>query len=132
MNSLLIIYPCTSYVFCGLSSNLYPSAIKVNLYIFFLILSFRRVLYVVCFLLGNSPGVWVLKADVSEPSIGSIFKENILLVYFFDNASLNESIQFIDGNLSKMKGHRPICFYLTEVSLFETIFRKTLTNKKNW
>ena len=33
------------------------------------ILSFHRVPYVVCFLLG----VWGLKTDVSEPSIGSIF-----------------------------------------------------------
>jgi len=31
-----------------------------------LISNFRRVLYVVCFLLGNSPGVWILYADVSE------------------------------------------------------------------
>ena len=39
----------------------------------FLILSFRRVLYVMGFSFGYLPGVWVLKADVSEHFIGSIF-----------------------------------------------------------
>jgi hypothetical protein len=34
--------------------------------------TWRRHLRVVCFLLGYFPGVWGLKADVSEPSIGSI------------------------------------------------------------
>jgi hypothetical protein len=31
----------------------------------FFISNFCRVQYVVCFLLGNSPGVWILYADVS-------------------------------------------------------------------
>jgi len=39
---------------------------------YFLILSFRRILYVICFF-GQFHGVWVLIADVSEPSICSIF-----------------------------------------------------------
>jgi hypothetical protein len=39
----------------------------------FLTSNFRRVLNVVCFLLGNSPGVWILYADVSEHSVCSIF-----------------------------------------------------------
>ena len=34
--------------------------------VLFLFLSFRRVLNVICSFLGNSPGVWVLIADVSE------------------------------------------------------------------
>jgi len=52
--------------FCKFLSMLVDSSI-------FLILSFRRVLYVVFFLLGNSPGALVLIADVSVPSISSMF-----------------------------------------------------------
>jgi hypothetical protein len=44
-----------------------------NVICIFLISNFRRVLNVVCFLLGNSPGVWILYADVSEHSVCSIF-----------------------------------------------------------
>ena len=40
----------------------------------FLISNFRRVLNLVCILLGISPGVRLWFADVSEPSISSIFK----------------------------------------------------------
>ena len=39
----------------------------------FLTSNFRRVLNVVCFLLGNSPGVWILYANVSKHSVCSIF-----------------------------------------------------------
>jgi len=42
----------------------------------------------------------------------------------------HESIEFTARNLSKITGHRPICFYFMEVSLFQTIFRRTLANKK--
>ena len=38
-----------------------------------LFLSFRRVLNVIYSFLGNSPASWVLIADVSELTIGSIF-----------------------------------------------------------
>ena len=39
----------------------------------FLFLSFRSVLNVICCFLGNSPGVWILIADVSELNVSSIF-----------------------------------------------------------
>jgi hypothetical protein len=41
--------------------------------IVFLLSNFRRVLYVVCFLLGNSPGVQILYANVSQHSVCPIF-----------------------------------------------------------
>jgi hypothetical protein len=44
-----------------------PSKLNVSL-----ISNFRRFQYVVCFLLGNSPKVWILYADVSEHSVCSI------------------------------------------------------------
>jgi hypothetical protein len=39
----------------------------------FLISNFRCVLNVVCFLLGNSPGVQIICANVSEHSVCSVF-----------------------------------------------------------
>jgi len=47
----------------------HPDMQKIRIIGFFLISNFRRVLNAVCFLLGNSTGVSILYADVSEHSV---------------------------------------------------------------
>jgi len=52
--------------------------------------------YVICFLLGKFPGVWILIADVSEPSISSIFIGRWMKYIYFIHLAMK--MELIEGS----------------------------------